>query len=110
MSEALDRALNRALAAAARKFAAREIVVRYLPRPALTRFIATALIEHHRVPERLKASGLDRGQVLGFDPIAHWADQPVARGEGKTAVVAVDGMIEVAWTRIGRHGAPGAAT
>jgi hypothetical protein len=41
--------LHRALNRACRELNAREITLRYLPPPSLTRWIATALVVHHRV-------------------------------------------------------------
>jgi hypothetical protein len=40
---------------ACRKWGAREIRLRYLPKPSLNRWIAEALIDHHRVIEKIHA-------------------------------------------------------
>jgi hypothetical protein len=42
--------LHRTLNNACRKWGAREIRLRYLPKPSLNRWIAEALIDHHREP------------------------------------------------------------
>jgi hypothetical protein len=50
----LDAVLHRTLNNACRKWGAREIRLRYLPKPSLNRWIAEALIEHHRVIEKIR--------------------------------------------------------
>jgi hypothetical protein len=40
---------------ACRKWGAREIRLRYLPKPSLNRWISEALIDHHRVIEKIRA-------------------------------------------------------
>jgi hypothetical protein len=40
---------------ACRKWGAREIRLRYLPKPSINRWIADALIDHHRVVEKIRA-------------------------------------------------------
>jgi hypothetical protein len=47
--------LHRTLNNACRKWGAREIRLRYLPKPSLSRWIAEALIEHGRVVEKMRA-------------------------------------------------------
>jgi hypothetical protein len=47
--------LHRILNNACRKWGAREIRLRYLPKPSLNRWIAEALIDHHRVIEKIRA-------------------------------------------------------
>jgi hypothetical protein len=47
--------LHRTLNNACRKWGAREIRLRYLPKPSLNRWIAEALIDHHRVIEKIRA-------------------------------------------------------
>jgi Acetyltransferase (GNAT) domain len=45
----------RTLNTACRKWGAREIRLRYLPKPSLNRWISEALIDHHRVIEKIRA-------------------------------------------------------
>jgi hypothetical protein len=47
--------LHRTLNNACRNWGAREIRLRYLPKPSLNRWIAEALIDHHRVIEKIRA-------------------------------------------------------
>jgi hypothetical protein len=47
--------LHRTLNNACRKWSAREIRLRYLPKPSLSRWIAEALIEHGWVVEKMRA-------------------------------------------------------
>src|SRR5882762_2834569 len=47
--------LHRTLNNACRKWGAREIRLRYLPKPSLNRWIAEALIDHHRVIDKIRA-------------------------------------------------------
>jgi hypothetical protein len=47
--------IHRILNNACRKWGAREIRLRYLPKPSLNRWIAEALIDHHRVIEKIRA-------------------------------------------------------
>jgi hypothetical protein len=47
--------LHRTLNNACRKLGAREIPLRYLPKLSLNRWIAEALIDHHRVIEKIRA-------------------------------------------------------
>src|SRR5271169_4802184 len=46
---------HRTLNNACRKWGAREIRLRYLPKPSLNRWIAEAMIDHHRVIEKIRA-------------------------------------------------------
>lgn len=90
-----DAALHRALGQAVRRFTVREIVLRYLPRPSTVRWVATALIDHHRVSDKLRADIGDGS--LTFAQIERFQDAPVARGEGATALAAVKAMLPVTW-------------
>src|SRR6516225_11394058 len=47
--------LHRTLNDACRKWGAREIRLRYLPKPSLNRWVAEALIDYHRVIEKIRA-------------------------------------------------------
>jgi hypothetical protein len=47
--------LHRTLYNACRKWGVREIRLRHLPKLSLNRWIAEALIEHHRVVEKIRA-------------------------------------------------------
>ena len=47
--------LHRTLNSACRKWSAREIRLRCLPKPSLNRWISEALIDHHRVIEKIRA-------------------------------------------------------
>jgi hypothetical protein len=47
--------LHRTLNNACRKWGAQEIRLRYLPKPSINRWIAEALINHHRVIEKIRA-------------------------------------------------------
>jgi hypothetical protein len=86
----LDVALHRTLNNACRKWGAREIRLRYLPKPSLNRWIAEALIEHHRVIEKIHAD-IPTGE-LSLQDIESFNDQPIARGVGDTATDAVKTM------------------
>jgi len=50
-----DPLVQRAMSQSVRQFEAREIVPRHLPWPSLTRWIATALLVHHRVVYKIPA-------------------------------------------------------
>jgi hypothetical protein len=50
-----DADLHRTLNNACRKWGAREIRLRYLPKPSLNRWVAEALIDHHRLIEKIRA-------------------------------------------------------
>lgn len=91
-----DAALHRALNAALRQFQAREIVLRYLAPPSSVRWIATALIVHHRVAEKLQADIREEGEIsFSYPDLDRYNDQPIARGEGATAVEAIKAMTPV---------------
>jgi hypothetical protein len=86
--------LDIALTNACRKWHAREIRLRYLPKPALNRWIAEALIEHSRVAEKIRAD-IPAGE-LSLEDIESFADKPIARGVGDTAAEAVKTMWRLA--------------
>jgi hypothetical protein len=93
-----DAALRRALNAALRQFQAREIVLRYLAPPSSVRWIATALIVHHRVAEKLQADIREEGEIsFSFADLDRYNDQPIARGEGAAAIEAIKAMTPVTW-------------
>jgi len=58
----LSAELHRTLNNACRKWGAREIRLRYLPKPSLNRWISEALIDHHRVIEKIRAD-IPAGEV-----------------------------------------------
>src|SRR2546429_6111674 len=98
----LEAALHRTLNNACRKWGAREIRLRYLPKPSLNRWIAEALIDHHRVIEKIRADvtagelALLRGEAarLGVPPkqdMESFNDQRIAHGVGDTATEASSG-------------------
>ena len=77
--------------------------MRYLPKPSLNRWIAEALIDHHRIIEKIRADipagqlTLLRGEAarLGVPPkqdMESFNDQPIARGMGDTATDAIKTM------------------
>ena len=87
------------LAAACRKavvqYRAREIRLRFLLRPSTLRWIATALLEYHLVGQRMRAQGI---RYHGSDDVLNfYSDQPVARGNGKTAIEAVNALQTLEW-------------
>jgi hypothetical protein len=88
-----DTALHRALNGALRQFGAREIVLRYLASGSV-RWIATALIDYHRVVDKLRA---DLPGSLSLADVTAYNDQPIARGEGATAIEAIKAMTPVTW-------------
>ena len=51
----LSAELHLTLNNACQKWGAREIRLRYLPKPSLNQWIAEALIDHHRVVEKIRA-------------------------------------------------------
>ena len=57
---------------------AREIRLRYLPKPSLNRWIAEASIEHHRIIEKIRTD-FPAGE-LTLQDIDSFNDQPIARG------------------------------
>jgi hypothetical protein len=93
--------LHRALNRACRELHAREIKLRYSPPPSVTRWIAEALIDHHRVIEKVRAD-IPEGS-LTLENIDRFADQPVARGLGGTATEALKAMQPLKW-QIPRNG------
>ena len=94
MSASIRDPLHAELSAATRKFAAREVVLRYLPPPSHTRWIATALPECWRVAARMKEFGIAPHGNASLD---FYSDQPVARGEGKTVLEAVKALAPEPW-------------
>src|SRR5712675_1769474 len=86
----LDAELHRTLNNACRKWGAREIRLRYLPKPSLNRRIAKALIDHHRVIEKIRAD-IPAGELTLKD-MESFNDQPIARGVGDTATNAIKTM------------------
>jgi hypothetical protein len=87
--------LTRALNKACRDLHAREITLRYLPPPSINRWLATALIDHHRVVDKLRQD-IPAGE-LNLQDIERFADQPIARGAGATPVEAVKNLLPLAW-------------
>jgi hypothetical protein len=87
--------LHRTLNNACRKWGAREIRLRYLPKPSLNRWIAEALIDHHRVIEKIRAD-IPAGK-LTLQNMDSFADQPIARKVGDTATDAVKTMWPLQW-------------
>ena len=82
--------LHRTLNNACRKWGAREIRLRYLPKPSLNRWIAEALIHHHRVIEKIRAD-IPAGE-LTLQDMDSFNDQPIARGLGDTVNDAIKTM------------------
>jgi hypothetical protein len=70
--------LHRTLNNACRKWGAREIRLRYLPKPSLNRWIAEALIDHHRVIEKIRAD-IPAGE-LTLQNMESFNDQPIRAG------------------------------
>jgi hypothetical protein len=93
----LTAALHRTLNNACRKWDAREIRLRYLPKPALNRWIAEALIDHHRIIEKIRAD-IPAGE-LTLQDMDSFNDQPIARGMGDTATDAIKTMQPLKWKR-----------
>ena len=87
--------LHRTLNNACRKWGAREIRLRYLPKPSLNRWIAEALIDHHRVIEKIRAD-IPAGELASQD-MESFADQPIGRGVGDTATDAIKTMQPLQW-------------
>jgi hypothetical protein len=87
--------LHRTLNNACRKWGAREIRLRYLPKPSLNRWIAEALIDHHRMIEKIRAD-IPAGE-LTLQNIESFNDQPIARGVGGTATDAIKTMWPLQW-------------
>jgi hypothetical protein len=63
---------------ASRKWGAREIRLRYLPKPSLTRWISEAMIDYHREIEKIHAD-IPAGE-LTLQDMESFNDQPIARG------------------------------
>jgi hypothetical protein len=87
--------LHRTLNNACRKCGAREVRLRYLPKPSLNRWIAEALIDHHRVIEKIRAD-IPAGE-LTLQDMESFNDQPIARGMGDTATDAIKTMLPLKW-------------
>ena len=87
--------LHRTLNNACRKWGAREIRLRYLPKPSLNRWIAEALIDHHRVIEKIRAD-IPAGE-LTLQDMDSFNDQPIARGMGDRATDAIKAMSPLQW-------------
>jgi len=87
--------LHRTLNVACRKWGAREIRLRYLPKPSINRWIAEALIDHHRVIEKIRAD-IPAGE-LTLQDMESYNDQPIARGVGDTATDAIKTMSPLQW-------------
>jgi hypothetical protein len=86
---------------ACRNWGAREIRLRYLPKPSLNRWIAKALIDHHRVIEKIRAD-IPAGEFT-LQNMQSFNDRPVARGVGDTATDAIKTMWLLQW-RAPRNG------
>src|ERR1700757_4446327 len=95
--------LHRTLNNACRKWGCREIRLRYLSKPSLNRWIAEALIDHHRGIDKIRAdipSGdhpflAGKARSLGVPPkqdMESFHAQPIARGMGDTATDAIKAM------------------
>jgi hypothetical protein len=72
-----------------------------LPKPSLNRWIAEALIDHHRVIEKIRAD-IPAGE-LTLEDMESFNDQPIARGMGDTATDAIKTMSPLPW-RAPRNG------
>jgi hypothetical protein len=95
----LSAELHHTLNNACRKWGAREIRLRYLPKPSLNRWIAEALIDHHRVIEKIRSD--IPASELTLQNIESFNDQPIARGVGDTATDAVKTMWPLQWRAAG---------
>jgi hypothetical protein len=69
--------------------------LRYLPKPSLNRWIAEALIDHHRVIEKIRAD-IPAGE-LTLQDMESFHDQPIARGLGDAAADAIKTMCPLKW-------------
>jgi hypothetical protein len=67
----------------------------------LNRWIAEALIKHHRVVEKIRTD-IPAGE-LTFQDMESFADQPIARGVGDTAPDAIKTTWPLQW-RAARNG------
>jgi hypothetical protein len=76
--------LHRTLNNACRKWGAWEIRLHYLPKPSFNRWVAKALIDHHRVIEKIRAD-IPAGE-LTLQDVESFNDQPIARGSATDAV------------------------
>jgi hypothetical protein len=97
----LSAELHRTLNNACRKWGARQIRLRYLPKPSLNRWVAEALIEHHRVIEKIRAD-IPAGE-LTLQDMESFNDQPIARGVGDTVTDPIKTMLPLQW-RAPRNG------
>jgi hypothetical protein len=88
-------ALNRVLAKICRTLEAREITLRYLPPPSGVRWIATALLDYHKVLDKIRAD-IPQGS-LSLADVERYNDMPIARGEGGTATDAIAAMTPLTW-------------
>ena len=77
------------------------IRLRYLPKLSLNRWIGEALIDHHRVIEKVRAD-IPAGE-LTLQNIESFNDQPIARGVGDTATEAIKTIWPLQW-RAARNG------
>jgi hypothetical protein len=60
--------------------------------------MAPKLTAPHRVAEKLKADIREEGEIsFSFTDLDRYNDQPIARGEGATAVEAIKAMTPVTW-------------
>ena len=84
-----------------RKMGVREIRLRYLLRPSLNHSIAEALIDRHRVIEKICAD-IPAGD-LTLQDMQSFNDRPIARGVGDTAIDAIKTMWPLQW-RAPRNG------
>jgi hypothetical protein len=91
----LNRDLHRTLNNACRKWGAREIRLRYLPKPFLNRCMAEALIDYHRAIEKIRAD--IPAAEFTLEDIGSFNDQPIARGLGDTATDAIKTMCPLKW-------------
>ena len=91
----LSTELHRTLNNACRKWGAREIRLHYLPKPSINLWIAEALIDHHRVIEKIRAD-IPAGE-LTLQDMETFNDQAIARGVGDTASDAIKTMSPLQW-------------
>src|ERR1700730_6175396 len=87
--------LHRTLNSACRNWGAREIRLRYLPQPSPNSWIAEALIDHHRVIEKIRAD-IPAGE-LTLQDMESFNDQPIARGVADTATDPIKTMWPLQW-------------
>ena len=91
----VDPLVQRALNRSDRQFDAREIVLRYLAWPSRTWRIATPLLVHHRVVDKIRADIPAASPI--FADIEGFNDVPSAYGSGNAALSAVTSMIALKW-------------